>query len=281
MSTSGDCPPCTGGSYCATMGLVVPTGLCNGGYYCTTGATTATPTDGTTGDRCTIGHYCPAGTTVPVACQDGTYMPNTGSSECDNCTAGHYCLDGINPIDCPVGNYCPAGTGTVFQQCPIGTFSNSTGLASESDCTPCKGGKYCDSLAATTVAGDCNPGYFCTAGAESATPSGSYGTSGICPAGSFCLAATVYPDPCPQGTFSNTTGLTMSSQCTPCSFGKYCGSTGLTEPTGDCDAGFYCLSGASVPNNPTLDSTGGPCPVGHYCPVGTSYPPGCASGTYR
>jgi hypothetical protein len=63
--------------------------------------------------------------------------------------------------------------------------------------------------------------------------------------------------------------------------GKYCGTSGLEAPTGDCDPGFYCLEGASVPNNPTADATGGPCPIGHYCPSGTSFPLGCEPGTYR
>ncbi len=30
--------------------------------------------------------------------------------------------------------------------------------------------------------------------------------------------------------------------------GKFCGTPGLAEPEGDCDAGFFCLRGSSVPN---------------------------------
>ena len=51
--------------------------------------------------------------------------------------------------------------------------------------------------------------------------------------------------------------------------------------TGDCWAGFYCLVAATVPNNPVVDSTGGPCPTGHFCPNGTSWPLGCTAGTYN
>ena len=73
---------------------------------------------------------------------------------------------------------------------------------------------------------------------------------------------------------------TSLAGCESCSYGQYCGSTGLTSPSGPCYAGFYCLLGAQVPNNPVEDATGGPCPVGHYCPNGTSYPLGCPPGTY-
>ena len=50
--------------------------------------------------------------------------------------------------------------------------------------------------------------------------------------------------------------------------------------SGPCDAGFYCLRGAQLPNNAVRDSTSGPCPVAHHCPQGTGYPLGCPAGTY-
>jgi hypothetical protein len=50
---------------------------------------------------------------------------------------------------------------------------------------------------------------------------------------------------------------------------------GLTSPVADCDAGFYCPEGSSVPNpNDTV------CPIGLHCPVGTGTPVPCESGTY-
>lgn len=281
LSNSGQCPACQGGFYCATTGLITPTGPCNAGYYCDSGADTPTPNDGTTGDVCPVGNYCPLGTDVPIQCPVGTFMATTQASECMNCTAGYYCVDGLNLIDCPQGYFCPTGTGNVTEMCPAGTYGGSVKLAAESDCTQCTGGSYCDIPGLTAVVGGCDAGYFCTSGSDSATPSGSVGNAGICPAGHYCGASTVNPTPCPVGYYSNTTGLTLSSQCTLCDYGKYCGSTGLIEPTGDCDAGFFCLEGATVPNNPTVDATSGPCPVGHYCPVGTSFPLGCDAGTYR
>ena len=68
------------------------------------------------------------------------------------------------------GYYCPAGTGYDWQPCPTGTFSNMAGLANETQCTLCSPGKYCSQLNATMVTGDCEAGYFCTEGSDTATP---------------------------------------------------------------------------------------------------------------
>lgn len=283
LSTAGDCQDCTGGYYCNGTGLTTPSGPCDPGYYCSRKAVTATPTDsGVTGDPCTTGHYCPGTTTSPLPCPDGTYMTNTGADACWNCTPGYYCTTGLAPDPCPPGFYCPEGTGVLWQSCPPGTYSTLTGLWHVDNCTQCTGGMYCATPNATSVTGACDPGYFCTTGSDTATPDvGNTGTAGPCPAGSYCTGTTVTPTGCPIGTYSNQTKLTASSQCTPCAYGHYCDSVGLTQPTGECWAGFFCLLGATSPNNPTTDATSGPCPVGHHCPNGTSYPLGCAAGTYN
>lgn len=38
-----DCVPCDPGMYCGEDGLTLPTGECDGGYYCTGGAYSASP----------------------------------------------------------------------------------------------------------------------------------------------------------------------------------------------------------------------------------------------
>lgn len=43
----------------------------------------------------------------------------------------------------------------------------------------------------------------------------------------------------------------------------------------DCDPGFYCHSGDSVPNPVAT-----PCPIGLHCPTGTGTPVPCAPGYY-
>ena len=66
----------------------------------------------------------------------------------------------------------------------------------------------------------------------------------------------------------------------------------LTVPSGDCERGYYCVSGADKPNPLMLNDTQCPegsvhpiighiCPTGHFCPTGSSFPQACAAGFYQ
>lgn len=78
------------------------------------------------------------------------------------------------------------------------------------------------------------------------------------------------PEPCPLGTYGNTTGLRKITDCKECDPGSYCDQRGLTNPAGPCDPGYYCLDGSytSAPNAPgsplSIEDTdiGGLCPGG-------------------
>lgn len=83
-----------------------------------------------------------------------------------------YCQQGSVIGQCPIGHYCPAGTGFDWQQCPVGTYNNETGLTSSAECSPCPGGRYCDSLGMSTSSGACLAGYFCEYGVDRADPGG-------------------------------------------------------------------------------------------------------------
>ena len=83
----------------------------------------------------------------------------------------------------------------------------------------------------------CAPGHFCTLSAQSATPTDGV-TGNICPAGRYCEAGSITGVGCPRGTFSNTQGLTNSSEYTQCTPGYFCGTTGLTSESGQCVAGM-------------------------------------------
>ena len=97
-------------------------------------------------------------------CAPGTYTNYTGASECDICPDGFYCLTvqptnaDDNAITCPAGYYCPEGTGSDWQSCPAGTYSNTEGLYDVIQCTACPGGKYCEGEHQTTWTGDCDEG---------------------------------------------------------------------------------------------------------------------------
>ena len=86
-------PSLSPGHYCAVAGLANVSGECSAGYYCTSAAIRPDPTDGTTGDRCTPGHYCPVGTGSPVQCPPGYFSNATGNldfADCTLCTAGEW-----------------------------------------------------------------------------------------------------------------------------------------------------------------------------------------------
>ena len=65
----------TGGHFCGTPGSSEPDGECQQGYYCEYGVDTATPVTSHkgVGDPCTMGFYCPKGSTIPLSCPPGSY----------------------------------------------------------------------------------------------------------------------------------------------------------------------------------------------------------------
>lgn len=213
-------------------------------------------------DKCRVGHYCPKGdvSPCPLPCPNGTFNEHYGLqqvSECQKCTAGMFCVpEGLSQPagPCPGGYYCPKGTGepTSFP-CPVGFYRNGSARESFQDCTECVSGYYCDEEG-LDVPKDC-------------------------PRGFFCVSGSTFPQPCPLGTYGNSTTLRRSTDCTPCPGGYYCDGIGRTEPTDVCDAGFYCREKAFT-SAPPDGPTGGVCPKGGYCPPGTAFPLSCDPGMY-
>ena len=284
-----DCEPCASGFYCPYLGATTTTidyssntHKCDEGYICLSGSIKPYGTDGTIARACSAGKYCPRGATSETDCPLGTYNPSTAAGSCTVCPKGKACLStGLSaPVDCPQGYYCPIGvSGSENRvQCPAGTFSNDTNLSESSECAPCIAGKYCPAGTTdpTVTALNCDAGYFCVYGADSATPSGSYTLgsliSGPCPEGYYCLAGTESPEPCPIGTYGNATGYTQQSDCISCPAGFYCDELGL-DSTGitnkQCSAGFVCLSGSTTPT-PQDGANGTICDAGKYCTQGTT-----------
>ena len=59
------------------------------------------------------------------------------------CPERHYCPSAtVVPITCPAANYCPIGS-TEGTPCREGTFTNTMGLRSQSECQPCPAGSWC------------------------------------------------------------------------------------------------------------------------------------------
>ena len=94
----------------------------------------------------------------------------------------------------------------------MGKYSSAVGATGSSTCMDCTVGKYCASQG-TIIPAICPSGYFCPAGTSD-----------------YKL------NPCPAGSYSNTPGLSFSSDCNTCSRGHYCegGSSFFT-----CNPGYY------------------------------------------
>ena len=162
---------------------------------------------------------------------------------------------GIEPAGyCDPGHYCPLGTKYPYEYpCPVSTFLANSSATKVSDCTVCISGHFCR-----------YPGL---------------GVPTPCPVGFYCVTGSQYPQPCPRGTYGNSTGLRRSQECLPCPGGHYCDGHGRSSPTGPCDAGFFCRSRASV-SAPTDGITGDICPRGGFCPEGSTVQANCPLGTY-
>ena len=273
--SQSDCQACLQGWYCASEGLDVPTGLCQPGFFCPPGQHSARPFNYT----CPKGHFCVRGSSEAQPCPPGQYQDLTMQSACTRCVEGHYC-DGVNTstvdyVDfvCPQGYYCPNGTSSAFSYpCPVGTFSNTSGLVSESQCSPCPGGLYCGTLAITAPSTLCAAGYFCRKGARTSTPRQS-SDADICPVGHFCPSGTAEPEKCPRSTFNNVTGLQRTDQCRPCLPGRFCGRAGIDLPSGSCRGRYFCPEG-SHRDDQVL------CTAGYFCPQGSGSPTPCPAGFF-
>jgi protocatechuate 3,4-dioxygenase beta subunit len=243
---------------------------------------------------CDPGHYCPFNSSNPtqVECPAGRYGISYGLRD-DACTDA-----------CPMGHYCPAGS-VKPTRCPAGVYGNTTGLTaahcnahcSESPCKPnsCQEGYYCPLGSVTAAMRECgNPQFYCPTGsAEPTDVSAGYYSIGpfpyrvdevhytigpfpvdynrirtdqaICPVGYFCKAG--IKQPCPEGTYGDTTGL-MTNTCNgPCPLGHFC-PAGTSAPTRHrCPAGRY---GGNT--GLSLKACSGLCAPGYHCPEGSSSP---------
>nr|XP_009672374.1 PREDICTED: zonadhesin-like [Struthio camelus australis] len=284
MSSETQCSPCLPGHYCDAAGLPAPTGQCAEGFYCTLGSTLPNfPVVDKAGGPCPRGYFCPKGTAVPMACPAGSYNPSQRQASCLPCAKGFFCPENSSSFlenECSTGHYCPAGTASPTQfPCPKGTYNPQTRSSLMSHCTPCDPGHYCAFAGQSRVTGPCLAGFYCSRGVSSPAP-----TDGLlgnkCPKGTYCPMGSAFPQPCPLGYYSNSTGNTRIEDCLLCDAGHFCNGTGLSSPSGLCEAGFYCSGGALSPKPPRTTVSGGPCPPGHYCAVGSSRAQPCPAGSY-
>ncbi|XP_076147240.1 uncharacterized protein LOC143131472 [Alosa pseudoharengus] len=290
--SQASCSPCPTGHYCSSPGSSQPQGMCEQGFFCQGGASRPAPQPSAETPQngpCPAGHYCPRGTLSPVPCPTGSVRNLTGGVSvescffcpggyyCDGegldspsgaCDAGFYCPSDSAPTTphtfiCTKGHFCPRGSPMPLP-CPTGQYQPNIGSDS---CIPCRPGFYCEEA----VVGDPLP----------------------CPPHTFCPAATMVPQPCPDGTFTHPHqgGLRDERECLPCPPGKYCRAGQIK---GVCAAGYVCVSSSSdfSPQGHVLAQANrsvckwgvqcaGPCPAGFFCAEGTEHAQPCPANTVR
>lgn len=243
---------------------------CPKGFYCYSNSTTFI------GNECPTGHYCPQGTPRPhyKPCPPGTYNPKTqgnSSLDCLPCEPGHYCAGYGNskPTNtCSAGFYCPGGDFEAMPTstpCTPGHFCKK-GSHNMTKCTP---GYFCDKGQLHEETGKCDPGYYCPLGSSSRRQV-------ECTEGHYCPLGSPEPQACQPGFYLPGKKHENESECIECTAGYYCNISGLADKQGQCDQGYFCPPGQSVPRPNTY-----PCPVGHFCPKGSPIPQRCPNGTYE
>ena len=242
---------CTPGDFCRTSGLSNATGKVEAGFYAWGGAILSNVSDGVTGAICPQGHFCLegnhvlmlarlkknnshdlfcvfiSGSSTPSRCPIGTFNNAVGgpsATSCMDCTAGYYCNQTALVAEegqCPQGFWCESKTIVPYRVCPAGSMC-PTGSAKP---ILCPHGTYQDQSGQWTCK-DCPSGHHCIG-----TGNTNYT---LCGPGSYCPQNTKFSTEflCPNGTFSNISGLVSEANCTLCPPTMYCEGIGNTEPSG-------------------------------------------------
>lgn len=138
---------------------------------------------------CSLGNYCPAGSTTQNPCAAGFYCSNPQTQV--SCTSGHYCPPGTRAeMQCLVGKYCP-NTQTEIT-CTLGNYC----LLGSTAPTPCEPGTYNDALGQSVCK--------------------------TCPLGNYCPSGSTTFNPCSTGMYADQTGQSVCTSCeSPTAVGKY------------------------------------------------------------
>ena len=240
---SGFCEP---GHYCLANSTSAVQNKCPAGRYGKLNMLNEGLVDAECYAVCPVGHYCPAGSPLPIACPGGTFGNVTGLTspecrpECEGpicdrnlCREGFYCPEGsFTDTERPCGGkhvYCPTGSAAP-RVVDVGFYSTGP-LPIEND----------DGLTRSAQK-ECPRGSFCSKGVKRFCPPGTYGLTrglsteactALCPPGHFCPEGSFNGtfQRCPAGRYGATSGLHDSSCSGPCAPGFYCpeGSTRAEE----------------------------------------------------
>lgn len=255
---------------------------CPSGSYCVLG----TSDNRNLKRKCKRGQICLQGAAYSHEdpCPEGTYNielnQDVESTDCTACDTGRWCRMGSPYLSglCAQGHYCPLNsTRATLNECSAGTYTASSRLTAQGNCSDCPAGSYCYSGSIAPI--PCPPGSYNTnENVEGPGPSSSASTTECmaCPAGSKCPEGSAATQNCGQGYYS----AAGQFDCEICPAGYKCDGDNITfdnvNPAGGnaniCAAGQWCPEGSSSET---------PCAAGHYCDSGTTEQVPCAPGKKR
>ena len=257
------CTPCSPGTASGALNVTSSSAcaFCRAGTFSGSGAANCS--------LCSPGQYSGEGSQSCTSCPgNSTSAAGSNYSQC-KCLAGFFKRfegDGTTFTcqPCRGGEHAEFDKVGACNQCPAGTASAALLAVNASVCSTCRAGTaaaagsaVCQPCAATYFssadgASACTPcalGFWSASGSSSCTgcAAGSYAEGPIssasqcltCPRGSICVgasnaASSTPPVPlrqeCPLGTFQNSTGRSLMTQCSPCDANHFCPAPTLKAP---------------------------------------------------
>ena len=216
---------------------------------------------------CPPGYECTSGSATPNKCTNNQHA-YWMTQNCQTCTdPDQQCMyrerDYIEP--CPHGTYMPSSNtnSLLCLPCPAGSSCHQKGSS-----TTCSSTQY--SLLGEIYCHSCPVWASCTTSSYSLCSAGSYSGYGVttcstCSVGYFCPDIFQDKQPCPPGTYQDTTG---NIGCKVCALGYYSSAFGSSACT-QCPAGSYC---------PNADQPAIICPFGTYSTAGSVICLRCTDG---
>ena len=145
-------------------------------------------------ETCPVGYTCTGDAARPAACPNAETPP--GSATCSPCKGGQYPSNG-ECATCEIGFKCPDGV--TKSPCPANEYAENTG---STICFPVVAGFSRTSASAVE---ECPVGYSCA---------GKNTTKEPCPIGKFATVKGANAcSPCATGTFTESTGNALCSEC--------------------------------------------------------------------
>ena len=205
-----------------------------------------------------------------LMCPAGKITTHRGASSCDECPVGRI-KSTLHPGQCEacsVGLYRAVGQ-VACQECPLGQFGRSPGLASKDDCEECPGGTYGNGN--REIAKPSTACLSCPAGKTSEPGNEELEGCSNCPLGTTTHDGDAQCTACRAGQYTKVPG-TACALCPKGKINRQNGSVTCESCEMDSDASFdrtrcVCVPGFyGVPHMEEGGSGCTPCPTGAICP---------------